>query len=116
MLQRFVITEFFRKPDEDYDNVKIWYHKTTWKEKRHIVENKDEFLDTFYDEDGRPHRDFFQPAVIHSSGMEKYYVHGNLHRGHFEPAIIHHDGRKEYWVYGQKRFETADLTKNSLFR
>lgn len=110
MLQRFVITEFFRKPDEDYGHVKIWYHKKTWKEKRHLVFNgKDEILDTFYDEDGRPHRDYGQPAMIHSSGAEKYYVHGKLHRSHFEPAVIHGDGRKEYWVYGEKRSETGTL-------
>ena len=115
MLERFVITEFFRQPYEDYGHTKIWYHKDTWKEKRVIFYEKDGTLDNFFDKDGKLHRDNDHPATIHSSGIEGYYFHGKIHRGHFKPAIIYPNGIKEYWVYGEKRFETLSLTKNELF-
>ena len=115
MLKRFVITEFFRKPDEDYGHLKIWRYRTTGHEKRKFYfphQNQNDWVDMFFDTDGKSHREHGQPAVIHSSGYEKYYFHGKLHRGHFEPAVIEPNGRKEYWVYGEKRFETLALTKN----
>lgn len=111
MLERFVITEFFRKPDEDDGLTKIWFHKRTWKEKRVIIIIGNENFDCFYDEDGKLHRDHGQPAVLRSTECEKYYFHGKLHRGHFEPAVIYQNGKKEYWVYGEKRFETLALIK-----
>ena len=115
MLERFVITEFFREPDEDCGNVKTWYHTTNGLIKREIKYVYDGFfIDVFYDINEEPHMDYGQPAMFHSGGFYRYYFHGKLHRGHFEPAVIHPDGRKEYWVYGEKRSETLALTKNNV--
>lgn len=112
---RFVITEFFRKPDEDFDFNKIWYHKNTNIIKRIIIYYPDYLTDKFYDKDGELHKDNDEPAIITSEGEMHYYLHGNRHRGHYAPAIIWSDGRKEYYVHGELRFKTADLrVSNSL--
>jgi len=109
ILQRFVITEFFRTPNVDWGIVKIWYYRNTDVLKRRIIIYPNFIEDKFFDNEGAVHRDYGQPAIITSSGGESYYYHGKLHRGHFEPAVIYSDGLEEYWVYGEKRFETASL-------
>jgi hypothetical protein len=111
MSTRFVITEFFRNPDEDYEIVKIWRHKNTGEQKRKIEIHGKFCMEIFFDNEGLRHRDFQQPAYLDSNGRLEFWVHGHLHNGQFEPAIIHSDGRKEYWVYGEKRSETATLKK-----
>jgi hypothetical protein len=116
MLKRFVITEFYREPDENYGNLKIWYHRRTKELKRQTITyaNSVDWLDTFYDENGKVHRDGDEPATLSSTGLVIYYFHGKIHRGHFNPAVIYENGRQEYWVYGEKRFETLAL-KNTNY-
>jgi|ERR1035437_8209107 hypothetical protein len=108
LLCRFVITEFFRKPDEDWGVKKIWFHKGTNKYKRKIDSYYKYTEDIFFDDEEKIHRDFGQPAIITSTGREEYWIHGKCHRGHFEPAVIYPDGSKEYWVHGEKRSETNE--------
>jgi hypothetical protein len=110
MSKRFVLTEIFRKPDEDFGHIKNWYYKNGVI-KRTIILYPDYLCDKFYDKEGRLHKEN-EPAIVASRGEMHFYVHGQRHRGHFEPAIIWSDGRKEYYVYGEKRFETFDLTKH----
>lgn len=115
MSNQFVITEFFRKPDEDYGDRKIWFYKNTLNKKREIsIFENGSIVDIFFDEKQYIHRDFHQPSFI-SNNVIKYYVHGKLHRGHFEPAVIHSSGEKEYWVFGEKRFSSVSLSKDNSF-
>ena len=53
----------------------------------------------YYNEKGQPHREG-APAVIHSNGMEEWFLNGLFHRigG---PAITHEDGTQEWWVDGK---------------
>ncbi len=112
MSKRFVITEFFRKPDEDCGSIKTWYYKNTEITKRVIIAYPNYLTDKQYDKNGDLHCDS-GPAITTTMGEFHFYIHGQRHRGHFEPAVIWPDGRKEYYVYGEKRFETLALTKIS---
>jgi len=105
---RFVITEFFRKPDCDNGIVALWYYKNTNIVKREIIfEGSKFFCDTFYDSLGKRHRNNDEPAMVYSDGHMQWYNHGDRHRGHFKPAIIRENGECEYWVYGELRFKTG---------
>ena len=108
-IYRFVMTEFIKKPDEDFGLVKIWYHKETGHLKKKVQYHGTVIVEEHFDKTGLYHREYGLPARIYSDGGEQYYFHGKRHRGHFEPAVIYSNGQKEYWVYGEKRFETAKL-------
>lgn len=116
---RFVITEFFRKPHEQYEDftgvVQFWFHKNGNTKRYRKRFTKKNWVDYFYDEDGKLHNDYEQPAIINTNGNMEYWLHGKKHRGHFEPAVVNINGTKEYWVYGDKRFETAFIKRNTKF-
>jgi len=114
MKTRFVIIEICRKPDEESAGEQIWYYKKTRNKKRTImyVTNKNNYVESFFDEEGCLHRDNDLPALTIIDRLyytEQYYFHGQRHRGIYLPAVIHGDSRKEYWVYGEKRSETLSL-------
>ncbi len=117
MINRFVIVETFREPKDDFGYIKIWYYRKNRQEKQiRIIESDGNYIDMFYDEDGKLHRDGDLPAMCDTRGYQKFYYHGVVHRGHFSPAIIHRDGSYEYWVFGEKRGESFSAKRQSGFR
>lgn len=56
---------------------------------------------SYYNSDGKSHRDNDLPAVIWSDGMQAWYQNGKHHRDN-GPAIIRSDGTQE-WCRNGKR-------------
>ena len=69
---------------------------------------------SWYDSDGKSHRDGDMPAFITYYGYMAYRKHGKRHR-EFGPAVIWKDGSVEYWLDGiEYTKEEFDAKMNSV--
>jgi hypothetical protein len=71
---------------------------------------------------GDLHREYDQPAIVHSDGTQEWYYHNKLHREHDQPAIVVANGYEAWYYHGELHRENdqpaivwADGSKHSWY-
>ena len=55
---------------------------------------------TWFDSDGKRHRDGDLPAVVYAEGGQGWYQHGKLHRDGDLPAVVEAEGAQGWFQHG----------------
>jgi hypothetical protein len=56
---------------------------------------------TWFDSDGKPHRDGDLPAVVYPCDAQIWYQHGKIHREGDLPAVVYADGTQVWCQHGE---------------